>query len=762
MEENLIRELIIKAQKNGRDVLTDIEGLVLIDYLGIQAPKYSFVNSPEEIAKIDLFSGEKTVIKVVSPEILHKTEVGGVEVVRNNKIDIAEAVIRMQSRFSENIVNGYTINEYIQYQQRLGFEMILGFRYTPDFGPVVSFGPGGIYTEFLAKTFKTGSANSFFNPATADRFLIEKVLRENAIIKILSGGLRNTKPVIDSSRIVDIIESFIEKSVLFYDAGITEFEINPLVITLEQDNVARLVALDVLVKLDSFERQKNYLIKTDKFLINRLQLSRPTSKINNLLKPKSAAIIGVSEKIINNGRIILDNLVQNGFDKNHLYIIKAGVEKIGECRCFPNIMSLPEKVDLFVIVIPANQTAECLSELIEQNKAESVIVIPGGLEEKAGTKDIVQKMHLSLEQARKTNKGPLINGGNCLGIRSIPGKYNTLFIPEYKLPMPQGKVAPLAVISQSGAFAICRISKHPEINPKYIITCGNQMDLTIGDYLEYLKDDKEINIFAVYVEGFKPLDGQKLLNAARAIIDSGRAIIFYRAGRTEAGAMASASHTASIAGDYAVTDALLSQIGVFVANTLDEFDDAITLFTLFLDKEMKGRRLGAVSNAGFECVAFADNLGKLRLANFSDSTNMLLNKAFEEASISGIVDVHNPVDLTPMADDKAYYETFRIVMEDDSVDCGIVGIVPLTVRMNTLEKNQNVHDEDVSREDSIAHRYGILNKAINKPWVAVVDVGSLYDPLCRELSNQGIPVFRTADRALKMLNIWMDSMPVSR
>jgi acyl-CoA synthetase (NDP forming) len=182
----------------------------------------------------------------------------------------------------------------------------------------------------------------------------------------------------------------------------------------------------------------------------------------------------------------------------------------------PDVASLPEKVDLFVLVIPAAQAPACIAELAELDKAESVIVIPGGLEEKSGTEALVARMRAALDASRAgLSRGPLLNGGNCLGIRSVPGKYNTLFIPDYKLPMPTGDVAPVALVSQSGAFAICRVSKHPDLNLKYVITCGNQMDVTIGDYLERLAGDAAIELFAVYVEGFKPLDGLKVLRAVR-------------------------------------------------------------------------------------------------------------------------------------------------------------------------------------------------------------------------------------------------------
>jgi acyl-CoA synthetase (NDP forming) len=759
MDEKRILEVVAKARAEGRDALTEVEGLSLLAAMGVPAPSYHFVKGSSAVDGLAPLPGAKAVVKVISPAILHKTEMGGVAILPNDKAAIQAAMADMESRFAGYRVDGYTVNEFVPYEPRLGHEIIVGYRFARDFGPVVSFGPGGIYTEFLAGQFRPGAANVFFSPVTADRALVQRVLKENAVRTLLCGGLRGTKASLDESLLVDIIMAFIEAGEVFARAGVSEFEVNPFVVAAGSatGNSGRLVALDVLVKLDDTASGELSLEARTGRVANRRQALRPVAKIDRILAPRSAAVIGVSDKGMNNGRIILRNLIENGFDTKRLYVIKAGTDQVDGCRCVPDVASLPEKVALFVLVIPAAQAPACIAELAELDKAEGVIVIPGGLEEKSGTEDIVARMRAALDASRSgPGGGPLLNGGNCLGIRSVPGKYNTLFIPEYKLPMPKGKVAPLAVLSQSGAFAICRISKHPDINPKYVITCGNQMDLTVGDYLERLEADQELQTFAVYIEGFKPLDGEKVLKACRRIVDSGRTVIFYRAGRTAAGAAASASHTASIAGDYPVTRELLGQLGVVVAETLDEFDDLVTLFSLLQGKKATGLHLGAVSNAGFECVAFADNLGRLSIAEFSPAAGPRLEQVFADAKISEIVDVHNPIDLTPMADDAAYYESFRAVMEDDNVDTGIVGIVPLTVRMNTLAAAAH-HAEDVSREDSIAGRYGKLIKTGRKPWVAVVDSGDLYDPLVRQLERHGVPTFRTADRALKMLNIWLEA-----
>ncbi|HUW42323.1 MAG TPA: acetate--CoA ligase family protein [Rectinemataceae bacterium] len=765
MDEKRISDIVQRVRAEGRDALTEVEGLGLLAALGLEAPRHHFVKGSAEVAALAPFPGERAVVKVISPEILHKTEVGGVAIVPNTKEEIRKAMAAMEAKFTSQRVDGYTVNEFVPYEPRLGHEMIVGMRFAKDFGPVISFGPGGIYTEFLASTFKAGAANVFFSSAIADRALVERELSRNAVTTLVAGGLRNTKPAIAASRIADVVEAFVKAAPSLAATGVLEFEVNPFVIAGKaSEGTARLVALDVLVKVGepggaaAGAAGAGELGLEGGRVVNLKQARRPLAKIDALLRPASAAVIGVSEKGMNNGRIILRNLLENGFDPKRLYVVKQGPAEIDGCRCVPDVASLPEKVDLFVLVIPASQAPQCIAEIAETDKAQSVIVIPGGLEEKAGTEAIVGRMRTALENSRSgPGGGPLINGGNCLGVRSVPGRYNTLFIPEYKLPMPKGRVAPVAVVSQSGAFAICRISKHPLVNAKYVITCGNQMDVTIGDYLERLADDKELELFAVYVEGFKPLDGEKTLRACKKIVDSGRDVIFYRAGRTAAGAAASASHTASIAGDYPVTRSLLRQIGVIVAESLDEFDDAVTTFALLRGKKAAGRRLGAVSNAGFECVAFADNLGALQLASFASPTATKLEKAFAEARISEIVDVHNPIDLTPMAGDGGYDAAFRAVMEDPNVDCGIVGDVPLTVAMNSLASDPDVHGEDVTREDALPARYGKLMAATDKPWVVVIDVGALYDPLALEFERLGIPVFRTADRALKMLNVWINA-----
>ncbi len=317
-------------------------------------------------------------------------------------------------------------------------------------------------------------------------------------------------------------------------------------------------------------------------------------------------------------------------------------------------------------------------------------------------------------------------------------------------------MSPVAVISQSGAFAVAKSSKLAQLNPRYVISIGNQTDLTVGDYLTYLKDDTEVEVFACYVEGFRTLDGRRWLEAAAEITASGRTVLLYRGGRTPAGVQATASHTAAIAGDYAVLQELAQGAGVVLADTLADFEDLIRLFIYLRDKTVGGWRLGAVSNAGFECVAIADNLGRFRLEQFSPATVSRIEAVLQGPRLERVIEARNPVDLTPIMDDATSAKAMRAALDDENVDVGVLGCVPLTCALNTLPAGEG-HAEDVTGADSIARHLAELRNDCTKAWVAVVDGGPQYDAMVAHLEAHGVPSFRTVDRALRVFETYCSS-----
>ena len=127
------------------------------------------------------------------------------------------------------------------------------------------------------------------------------------------------------------------------------------------------------------------------------------------------------------------------------------------------------------------------------------------------------------------------------------------------------------------------------------------------------------------------------------------------------------------------------------------------MFTLLHDRPVRGRRVGAVSNAGYECVAIADNLRSLEMATLTASTVSRLTVLRDNAHVGGIMDVHNPLDLTPMLDDAGYGAAVRYVLTDDHVDVGVIACVPVTPALNTLAAD-GAHAEDLTRYDALATR----------------------------------------------------------
>ncbi len=741
-----IRTIAAAARERGRTTLAEPDARSVLEAMGIAVPRSTYVpvfpdGSVARTAVADavsLLDGDRAVVRVVAPGVVHKTEAGGVTVVGRDVGAVRDAMGAMRSRLEASGVSpveGFMVAAFVAHEPGVGGELLVSARWTAGAGAVVSVGAGGTEAEALAADIRPGRELAILSPSLTRPEEVAGILASVTAVRLATTSQRGRPPRIGIDTLVDVVGRFLAVAAACVPRDLAELEVNPIVVA-----DGELVALDVLAAIG---RDDAHGAVTPG--------PRPVAKLTRLLQPRSVGIIGVSGSM-NPGRIILRNLLRDGFGEERITVVKPGVEEIDGCRCVPDVASLPAKVDLFVVVVSAAQAAGVVADLVERDAAETILVIPGGFEEKQGTEAIVARMRAALDAARaRPDGGPLLNGGNCLGFRSLPGRIDTMFIPATKLPPPKAGAAPLAIVAQSGAFAITRLGRLADLHPRYLVTVGNQMDLTVGDFVEHLADDPSIAVYGVYVEGFRPLDAGRFVAAARRVSASGRTVVLYQAGRTRAGAAASASHTASIAGDYLVTRALAEQAGVLVAGTLDEFDDLVRTATLLAGRSILGQRLGAMSNAGFECVAIADNAGSLQLRPFDPSTASRLGPLLEAAGAGSVVDVHNPLDVTPMAGDAPFLALAEVVLTSPEFDVGVIGIVPLTAALLTLPPGSG-HDEDLEAPDAVAAGLVGLWQRTTRPWVAIVDAGSLYDPFAGALEAGGIPVFRTADRAIRTLD----------
>ena len=221
------------------------------------------------------------------------------------------------------------------------------------------------------------------------------------------------------------------------------------------------------------------------------------------------------------------------------------------------------------------------------------------------------------------------------------------------------------VFSQSGAFLLNRYSQTPELRPAYLISLGNQTDLSLGDMMRYFRDSDAVDVIAVYVEGFRDLDGLAFASAVREAVCAGKQVIFYKAGRTPEGRSATSGHTASLAGDYMVCESSLRQAGAIVARTFNEFQDLVLLADAFGGMPIRGTRLGAVSGAGFEAVGMADNIQSeeysMTLGSLSEETRAAMRALIAEKKLDKLVTVANPLDINPGADDETHARMAELV-----------------------------------------------------------------------------------------------------
>jgi len=752
-----IERIFERAEKDGRDLLLEYEVYALLRALGIAVPRFFFVKKGERATreKLSALGSDSVVLKFVSPQIVHKSDVGGVAFVENSVSKVNRAITRMLAEVPAKFagteaagpdIRGVLVLEKVAFDD-LGFgsELLLGIRNSREFGPVVTMGLGGLDVEYVNERLKEKTAAAIGSAHLLRRDQIGGLLEPLAFYDKLVKGFRGKPAPVSRNTLVETFDRFCRLAAHFSPYSrksafvIEEAEVNPFV-----------VRNGVLVPLDGMCRFSRH---------HAAARPRLSESLGFLLHPQSIGLIGVSERM-NLGHLILNNILREGFPRERIYVVKPGLAEIEGCRCVPTVADLPETVDLFVLTLAASQSAGVMAELVAAEKARSVIIIAGGMGEKQGMEGIEEEIKQLLQKSRREKKlSPVVNGGNCMGIYSGPGHYDTTFIPVHKLASPGKQNPRLVYISQSGAFMASRMSKIPEVEPLYAISLGNQIDLAASDYLDYFRAHGSASLYALYIEGFRSGDGLVLAKAAGEIVRKGKSVLVYKSGRSPEGRKATSSHTASVAGDYKVCRAILESAGVFVAETLAEFENAIRALPALAGKTARGNRVGLISNAGFECVILADSLKngfELELTAIAQPTRSRIAEILRPLGIDRLQDIRNPLDLTPVADDAAFAECVAALLADPNVDGAVVSPVPMTAALQTLAPAES-HAENIHSPQSIGRRLVEIIRRTAKPVVVNIDAGSLYDPLAGMLEGEGVPVFRRSDEALRFLSKYLHS-----
>jgi acyl-CoA synthetase (NDP forming) len=486
-------------------------------------------------------------------------------------------------------------------------------------------------------------------------------------------------------------------------------------------------------------------------------LPRPIDKIDRLLHPATLGIVGVSASGMNFGRIILRNLAGSGYPKERITIIRPGEREIDGVRCVESLRSLERKLDLLIVAVNADAVYGLVDEIIETDAAEAVMLIPGGLGETKKSREPAAAMAARINAAHgKAGGGPVFLGANCLGVVSHPGSYDSWFIPLERLPKPNKKPERNSVmLSQSGAFMITRLSHNPWLDPRYMLAMGNQTDLTHGDLLTYFAGRPEIETIGIYVEGFRDLDGLDFARAVRRAVRQGKDVVVYKAGRTAPGAGAAFGHTASDAGDYALFDSVVRHAGAIVADIVTDFDDLFYLASALHGKRIGGNRLGAISGAGFEAVSMADAIESdsfsMQMGALAPATIGRVGEVLAAKRLDALVEVGNPIDINPGADDEAHLAIAEAFVRDPGIDAVVVALDPTAPAVRALEASTLRPGFDIGDPASTVALMPPIVERVDKPIIGVIDAGRLYDAMAARLMDQGVCIFRNCARATAAL-----------
>ncbi|MBZ0144154.1 MAG: CoA-binding protein [Rhodocyclaceae bacterium] len=484
---------------------------------------------------------------------------------------------------------------------------------------------------------------------------------------------------------------------------------------------------------------------------------RPIQKIDKLIHPKRIGLIGVSGSGMNFGRIILRNLMGSGYPKEQLLVLKPGEAEIDGVKCVEGLKAIDGKLDLLIVAVAASAVYELVDEIIASDAVEAVMLIPGSMGETKKSREPAAQLAARINAAHaKPGGGPIFLGANCLGVVSHPGAYDSWFIPLERLPKPQKKpVRNSVMLSQSGAFMITRLSQNPWLDPAYMLALGNQTDLTHGDMLSYFAALPGIETLGIYIEGFKDLDGLQFAKAVRKAVVNGKQVVVYKSGRTAPGQGGVMGHTASIAGGLTLFESVVRHAGAIVVEDFNTFDDLFYIAGALQDKKIGGNRLGAISGAGFEAVGMADNIETdgfaMEMGAPEEATVKKVEAILVAKKLDQLVEVRNPLDINPGADDEAHLDISEAFLQDPNIDAVVVGLDPTAPAVRALEASKLRPGHDINDPKSTVHLMPPMVARNDKPLIGIVDGGTLYDAMAARLMDQGVCVFRNCARGTRAL-----------
>jgi len=553
-----INELIKKAKKAGKKALSESESKLFLKKYKIPVINEKVALNKDEAVKAAEEIGFPVVVKGLGSKLLHKTELGLVHLNLIDSQTVENAVISISEKGGDEL-EGFLIQPQLKGKR----EFVAGLFRDKQFGPVVMFGTGGVFTEALSDiTFRVA-------PLTKKD---AKQMLDEIKAHTLLGNFRGENAA-DGDRLIDSLLGLSQIGMEYPD--VSEIDINPLIINPD----GSVCAIDALVVLNDKTTKDQYLPAVD-----------PAS-IGSIFYPDSIAFVGASAQLGKWGYTLVINTASGGF-KGKIFLVNPKGGTIADRRVYKAVSEIPGKIDLAVVTIPASKVLDLIPQFKEKNIKNMLLITSGFAETGEEGRKLEKDLVIKAEAA-----GILVLGPNTMGICNPHADFYCTGSPV------QPKPGSTAVVSQSGNMGVqlLAFADHQGIGIRAFCGSGNEAMVTIEDFLDGFEVDSLTNTVMLYIESVK--NGRRFFESARRL-GKKKPVVLLKGGQSSAGNKAASSHTGALTTDTKIFDAVCRQTGIVkVEQPMDLLDLAAAFSSLPLPK---GNRAGIMTLGGGWGVVTAD------------------------------------------------------------------------------------------------------------------------------------------------------------
>lgn len=597
------------ARSAGRRSLDEAEGKEVLASFGLKVPSSVVVSGPDDPRLDSKELSGAFAVKVMSPEILHKSDAGGVVL---NALGAQGVRAAIESIAAKPAVKAARVHGYlVERMCPRGQEFVVGGVRDPQFGPMVMVGIGGIFVEIFQDVA--------FRLCPITRADAVSMLHELRGAKLLEGA-RGRAPV-DTEGIVEVIMKVGGEGGLLMQFGdyIEELDLNPVIVGAGGAVVAdaRFILREVGPAAESPKPAP----------ADAREMLPVAERFAPLFAPRSIAVLGASTTATTMANTFIKRMKDFGYAGN-VYPIHPKATEVEGLRAYPSLAGAPEVIDYAYIAIGANAIPGLLRNA--EGRVRFAQVISSGFGE-------VEEGRARQDELVKSARagGCRVLGPNCLGIYSPRGKVT---FPS-SAPSELGTVG---IVSQSGGLGTDIIKRGQWRGLRFsgLVTLGNSADLAPVDLLEFYFADPETSVIGLYIEDVK--DGRKFFELLRSPIAT-KPVVILRGGRSQLGRTAAASHTGAMAGDGRAWEALAKQAGCVLVETVDLFINALLAFQFLAPRANRvTTKVVLFGNGGGTSVLATDSFADcgLQVAPFDDSTLARLS----EMDLPPGTSVANPID----------------------------------------------------------------------------------------------------------------------